>query len=31
MCGEGMELSMELPNQEFGPNVGIIARGSNED
>ena len=30
-CGEGSELSMELPNRELGPCVGFLARGSNED
>ena len=30
-CGEGSELSTELPDWELGPCVGFLARGSNED
>ena len=30
-CGEGLEQSMELPDQELGPCVGFLVRGSNED
>ena len=30
-CGEGPELSTELPDQELGPCEGFLARGSNED
>ena len=30
-CGEGPRLSTELPDQELGPCVGYLARGSNED
>ena len=29
--GEGPRLSTELPDQELGPCVGFLARGSNED
>ena len=29
--GEGPKLSMELPDQELGPCMGFLARGSNED
>ena len=29
--GEGLELSMKLPDQELGPCEGFLARGSNED
>ena len=29
--GEGPELSTELPDQELGPCVGFLVRGSNED
>ena len=28
---KGPRLSTELPDQEFGPNEGFLARGSNED
>jgi hypothetical protein len=31
VCGKVSGLSMELPDREFGPCVGILARGSNED
>jgi len=30
-CGEGPELSMELPDQELGPCEEFLARGFNED
>ena len=30
-CGEGLELSIELPDRELGPCEGFLARGSNED
>ena len=30
-CGEGLELSMELPDRELGPCKRFLARGSNED
>ena len=29
--GEGLRLSMELPNRELGPCEGFLAKGSNED
>ena len=29
--GEGLRLSMELPDQELGPCEGFLARSSNED
>ena len=29
--GEGLRLSMELPDWELGPCEGFLARGSNED
>ena len=30
-CGEGPELSTELPDRELGRREGFLARGSNED
>ena len=30
-CGEGLRLSMKLPDWELGPYEGFLARGSNED
>jgi hypothetical protein len=30
-CGEGLRLSIELPDQELAPCKGFLARGSNED
>ena len=30
-CGEGLELSTELPDRELGPCDGFLTRGSNED
>ena len=29
--GEGLRLSMELPDRELGPCEGFLARGSNKD
>ena len=29
--GEGLRLSMELPDRELGPCEGFLVRGSNED
>ena len=29
--GEGLRLSMELPDRELGPYEGFLTRGSNED
>ena len=29
--GEGLRLSMELPDQELAPCEGFLARGSNKD
>ena len=29
--GEGLRLSMELPDWELGPCEGFLVRGSNED
>ena len=29
-CGEGLRLSMELPDRELGPCEGFLARGSNK-
>lgn len=31
MVGSGRGLSMELPNQELSPRVGIFVKGSNKD
>ena len=29
--GEGLRLSMEIPDRELGPCEGFLARGSNKD
>jgi hypothetical protein len=29
--GKARRLSIELPNRELGPCIGILAKGSNED